>query len=234
MSYRTFSIEELARHIGMDAREVKRLADAGAIPGQLVGGQWRFHAAALLDWLQGGIHQLDERHIRNLEQAMSDGRSDRVLSTLIPPTGIELNLHARSKSSALRELVALADRTGLLYDRPGLIEALLERESLGSTALPAGLALPHPRRPMPYATAAPLVCVARVVAGVPFGAPDGRLTDLFVLICNHDERHHLQVLARVALTFQPDVADVIRAAESANEVLETIIEAEELAMRSAG
>lgn len=231
MSYSTLGLDELARHIGMDAREVRRLAERGVIPGQLVGGQWRFHRAALLDWLQRDMHTLHENDRRNLERAVADVPDALLLAQLIPRTGIELNLPARSRASVLRELVRLVDRTGLLYDAEGMLAALEEREALGPTALPGGLAIPHPRRPLPYATAEPLVCVARVPAGIGFSAGDGRLTDLFVLICSHDDRSHLHALARVSLTFSPELCAALRAATDADEALKLIADAEQRMLR---
>jgi PTS system nitrogen regulatory IIA component len=58
---------------------------------------------------------------------------------------------------------------------------------------------------MPYATAEPLICLARVPGGIPFGAPDGGMTHLFVFVCTHDERQHLCTLARLALMFSSDL-----------------------------
>jgi len=226
MPYRSMSLEELARHIGMDARLIRKWAERGRLPGIMVHGQWRFNRAQMLDWLQQQLHTLDREHISNLERAMSEGSEELVLSDLIPPEGIDVNLPARSRASVLKELVRLVERTGLLYDAEGLLASVQEREDLGSTALPGGLAIPHPRRPMPYATAEPLVCVARVPAGVPFGAPDGRLTDLLFFVCSHEERAHLCVLARLALMLNSDLPNRLRAAESPPEALELIIESE--------
>lgn len=227
MPFRNLTIEELARHIGMDAREVRRLADRGQLPGQLVGGQWRFNQAAMLDWLQREMHGLGDEHLRNLERAMSDD-PDRspLLGELIPTDAVEIFLPARSRASVLRELVNLVDRTGMLYDGDALHAALAEREELCSTGLAGGFAFPHPRRPLPFATAEPLVCVARVPAGIPFGAPDGRITDLFILVCAHDERRHLQILARLGLLFSNELADRLRAAVDNAAALEALLEVE--------
>lgn len=216
------SLTELASHIGMDVREVQRLATHGTLPGQQVGGKWRFHRAELLDWLQREMHDLEPRQIQNLERAMSDEPDARIISAMLPPTGVELNLPARSRTSLLRELVSVADRTGLLYDSVALLEALERREGLQSTGLAGGFAFPHPRRPLPDATAEPLVCIARVPAGIPFGAPDGRTTDLFVLVCCHDERHHLRTLARLALLFSTDLPDRLREATDAAQAMDAI------------
>ena len=234
MPFRNITLPELARRIGMDARELKRLADRGDLPGQYIGGQWRFNLAQMQDWLQHHLHALDDRHLHNLEQATSDDPSQSTVANILPLEGIDLSLPAKSRASVLRNLADLAERTGLLWDRAGLIEALEEREALRPTALPKGIAFPHPRRSLAYATSEPMVCIARVPAGVPYGAPDGRLTDLFVLVVSHDDRQHLHVLARLSMMFSTDLPDLIRAAESPSEVLTHIIDAERalLAKRS--
>lgn len=226
MPYRNMSLEELARHIGMDARLVRKMAEKGTLPGQMVGGEWRFNRAQLLDWLQREMHTLDPVHVRNLERAMREADSNRIISAHLALAGIDLNLPARSRASVLRELVRLAERTGLVYDAAEIITMLEEREALSPTALPRGLAFPHPRRPLAYATAESLVCLGRVRAGIPFGAPDGRLTDLFVLVCATDERQHLGILARLAMMFSTDLPDRLRELESPAEALELILETE--------
>ncbi len=226
MPYRNLTLPELARHIGMDARDVQRMADKGTLPGHRVGGEWRFNRAALLDWLQREIPNLDPAHIRNLERAMSDQPDEAVFERLLALESVEMCLPARSKGSTLRELVRLAQRSGLVYDFDHIVEALEAREALCSTALPGGIALPHPRTPLPYATAEPLLCLARVPGGIPFGSPDGRLTDLFVLICSHDERQHLQVLARLALMFQTRLAEQLRECDDPAETLDLLLKTE--------
>lgn len=232
MPYRNMTLAELARHIGMDAREVKRLADRGVLPGRLVGREWRFNRAQMLDWLQREMHSLDPHHLQNLDRAMSETQDQAVISSLLATEAIDMNLPARSRASVLRELVGLAERTGMVYDRATIIASLEERECLAPTALPGGLAFPHPRRPLPYATAEPLICMARVPTGIPFGAPDGRLTDLFALVCCHDERTHLLALARLALLFNSDLPDALRDADDADEALELVLQTERRMLRS--
>ncbi|RMF78964.1 MAG: PTS fructose transporter subunit IIABC [Planctomycetota bacterium] len=226
MPFRNISLAELARHIGMDAREVRRMAERGQIPGKLVAGEWRFNRAEMLDWLQREMHALTEAQRRSLEQAMSDGGEGLLISGLIAPDGVDMNLPARSRASVIRELVRLAERTGLVWDAAEILARLDEREKLCSTALPGGIAFPHPRRPLPYATAEPLVCLARVAAGVPYGAPDGRLTYIFVFVCAHDDRQHLQILARLSLMFSGDLADRLVHVEDRDEAMRIVTETE--------
>jgi mannitol/fructose-specific phosphotransferase system IIA component (Ntr-type) len=137
--------------------------------------------------------------------------------------GIDIALAAKTKASVLRELVSLAERTGLVYDARGLLEALEARESLCSTALPNGVAIPHPRQPMPYVSAEPLVCIGRVPAGIGFGSTYGDLSYLFFLVCCHEDRHHLRVLARLMRVLDGDTIGKLRETESAEELLQVLI-----------
>ena len=86
---------------------------------------------------------------------------DRGLAQNLATEAIDMQLPARSRPSVLRELVSLAERTGMVYHRTEIVEALEAREALASTALPGGIAFPHPRQPLAYATAEPMLCLAR-------------------------------------------------------------------------
>ena len=150
-----------------------------------------------------------------------------VVTDLIGLDGIDVALPAKTKASALRKLIELAGRTGLLYDREGLLEAVEQRESLCTTALPNGVAIPHPRQPMPYVSAEPLICVARLSSGIAFGARKGELTRLFFLICCHTDRDHLHVLARLMRIVDQETVDLLLEAETREELLQVLIAKEQ-------
>jgi len=232
MPYRNMSLDDFAKYVGMDARVVKRLADRGKLPGHKIGGEWRFNRAQVTEWLQQEMHTLGEERLIALERGIrtSSGLStetdELTVTDMIGLEGIEPALPARTKASVLRELVNLADRTGLLYDREGLLAALEQREEMCSTALPNGVALPHPRQPMPYVSAEPLICVARVPKGIGFGSTSRELTRLFFLICCHQDHHHLRVLARLVRLLVPENVAVLLEAETREEMLQILIEAE--------
>lgn len=226
MAYRTMTLEDFSQHVGMDVREVRRLADRGELPCQRVGGQWRFNRARVTEWLQQQMPTFDSKRLINLERAMGAGASDALLTELIGLEGIDLHLAANTRASVLRELVALAERTGLLYDPKGLLEAIEEREAMCSTALKYGLAIPHPRQPMPYVSAEPLLCIARLPKGVWFGSPYREPTRLFVLICCHDDRHHLRMLARLVRLFDEETIERLMEIDSAEEFLQHLMDKE--------
>jgi len=228
MPYRNMSLEDFSRYIGMDVREVRKLAGRGKLPGQKVGGQWRFNRVVVIEWLQQEIHTLDRKRLVALENAMSDPQSDtgQRVTDMIGLEGVNVALNAKTKASVLRELVGLAERTGLLYDAEGLLKALEQREVMCSTALLKGIAIPHPRQPMPYVSAEPLVCVARLPSGIGFGSAYGDRTDIFFLICCHDDRQHLRTLARLMRILQGDTVNHLRTVETAEELLQILIDRE--------
>ena len=66
------------------------------------------------------------------------------IADLLSPDGIVLRGGASSKRQALHAVAeAFAGATGMDADRT--LEALLEREALGSTGLGSGVAVPHAR-----------------------------------------------------------------------------------------
>jgi PTS system nitrogen regulatory IIA component len=115
-----------------------------------------------------------------------------------------------------------------VYDPQAILEAIRQREEVRSTALPSGVAIPHPHRPLPAALGESLVAYGRTTSPIPFGAPNGNLTDIFFLVCCRDDRTHLRVLARLSrLLLRPDFLDQLRAAETPQQTWEVIHRAEQ-------
>ncbi len=147
---------------------------------------------------------------------------------LLTPEFVAPALPAKTRASVLREMTALADKTGRLWDRPGLLAALEAREALCSTGLPGGLALLHTRNPEPYLFESLFVVLGRTVQPIPFGAPDGQPTDLFFLLACPDERLHLHTLARLCLMVQKtQLLEQLRQAPDAQAMYESLIAAEQ-------
>jgi PTS system nitrogen regulatory IIA component len=227
MPYRHMTIQEVAKLLGADARRVERMARRGQIPCQKVGGQFRFNRAEITEWLQRHMGAMSHDHLAEVDAGITTQRQtpqdESIVAPLLRPEAVTTNLGSRTKNSTLRELVALAEQTGLVLDTRALVEAVIHREELYSTALEGGVAIPHPRRPLPEALAGPLLVVARTSQGIAFGAPDGRLTDLFFLIASQDDRHHLHILARLCRMLRDEkFVAKLEAAETREEMIELL------------
>src|SRR6202008_5011180 len=141
-----------------------------------------------------------------------------LLASVLSEATTAVPLPAMTRASVLKELVVLAEQSWQVYDPEAVLEAVKQREEMGSTALPSGVAIPHPRRPLPAALGEAVMAYGRTASPMPFGAPSGGLTDIFFLVCCRDDRTHLRVLARLTrLLLRPEFLDELRAAETAGE-----------------
>jgi mannitol/fructose-specific phosphotransferase system IIA component (Ntr-type) len=68
-----------------------------------------------------------------------------VLADLLDEKQIALDLQARERDQALREIVALLKANGKIHDVQKFLTALIERENKSSTVAENGVAFPHAR-----------------------------------------------------------------------------------------
>jgi PTS system nitrogen regulatory IIA component len=229
MGNETMDLEQLAEYLQRDLREVRKLASRGSLPGRKVGGEWRFARAEINHWVETQLPSYSEQQLTALESsgACPAPRGETVLGVLLSEACVAVPLEARTKASVLAELVKTAEQSWQVYDAEAIREAIRQREEVASTALPCGVAIPHPRRPLPNALGESIVAYGRTASGIPFGAEGGGLTDIFFLVCCRDDGTHLRVLARLArLLLRPGFVDELRAANTPAETWQLIVAAE--------
>src|SRR6516225_7876407 len=187
-------LEQLAIYLQRDAREVSRMASRGYLPGHKISGEWRFHPAEINHWIETQMHAYTEQELTALEKGPEHAHEhEPLISALLTEATTAVPLKASSRASVLKELVNLAEQSWQVYDPEAILEAIRQREDMGSTALAYG----------------------RTVNPVPFGAGRSGLTDIFFLVCCRDDRTHLRVLARLSrLMLRPGFVDELRAAET--------------------
>jgi len=201
------NVAEVASALAIDPRSVERLAEARELPGRKVKGRWQFRAAEVSDWAA--------RNLGELHPGRTDPRfardSDLIVSTALQTEAVKVPLHATSRASVLRELVALCQRR--ISDARTLLNSLEERERERPTAFPGGVAIPHPKQVGRFEVEWPIIAACRLHSPIPFGAPDGALTDLFFLVICREYREHLIHLGRLCrLLTAPNIIDELRAA----------------------
>src|SRR5438132_7540422 len=119
------SLEQLATYLQRDVREVSKLANRGYLPGQKVGGQWRFARAEINHWIETQIPAYTDQQLTALEKGDSRNEDQEPLvSVLLPEVSMAVPLAASTRASALKELVALAEQTWQVYDPSAILEAI--------------------------------------------------------------------------------------------------------------
>lgn len=230
------TIGQLASNLGWSVRFIEGLVRGERLPGLQIDGVWHFRRDDVIDWLEQKIQTLDANRVIELEKRVesslvADGiyrrpiAADRLASRL-PEEGITLDVAIENKVDVLRSLAAVADRTGLVYDRGYLLASLIDREALCSTAMPGGVALCHPRRPIPMAISTQFLCFLRTRDPVDFESETGEDTSVFFLLCAPDDRSHLYGLAHIARILHHGALDLLKEAATPAAVKRILVDFE--------
>lgn len=233
MPYRTFGLEEVASYLHLSRADVERLVKDQVIPFERHGERLVFRKVEIDAWASQRILGLEARRLAEYDETSSGSvqpiaHHQAFMPEMIRPEFIEPALAAKTKASVLRQMVALAENTGRVYDPPALLRSLEAREELCSTGIPGGLALLHSRNPEPYLVETAFLALGRTIQQIPFGSPDGQPTNLFFLIGCLDDGTHLHTLARLCLMAQKtDLLVELRQAADAAAMCDSIIAAEQ-------
>jgi nitrogen PTS system EIIA component len=145
------------------------------------------------------------------------------LQAFFDRSAIRFGLNGGSKDEVLRELITMLDvdeRTGGI-----LFKMLKRRESLGSTGIGRGIAIPHCRS---LAVNRLRIAYGRADHAVEYRAIDGKPVSNFFLIVappNETSNDYLPVLGKLALFARdPDVPKRLAHLQSPDELLELLQE----------
>ncbi len=207
------TIHELAVYLHLDEATVTKLVSSGKIPSVQVDKQWRFKRPAIDQWIEEQLVGDDESFAD-----VPDGMK-LPLEELLPSQSIIPTLRARTPVGVIEELAARAYTNGWLVDKPWFVGAVVERESLSSTAMEGGVAFLHTRAKDKGKIGRPFVVVGRSWEGIMFGAPDNNPTYLFFLLGLKYDRFHLPILGRLARALRnPATIAKLRALSSPDQV----------------
>ncbi len=124
----------------------------------------------------------------------------------ICPEAIQVDIAADGKEAALRGIVSSLQEAGRLAadDVDSILEALLEREKLGSTGIGRGIAIPHAKYPGVDNFQG---AIAISKEGIDFDSLDGEKVHVLFLLILPPERaaEHLKALQVVAAQLRDDM-----------------------------
>jgi nitrogen PTS system EIIA component len=107
------------------------------------------------------------------------------------------DLKGSTKAEVLSELVSSLKENGLIDDVKEAVEVVLERETLGSTGIGEGIAIPHGKM---KGIGGILCAFGRSKEGVDYDAVDGKPVHIFFLLLAPEESAglHIQMLSRIS------------------------------------
>ncbi len=190
------TLKELADHLKVNDRTILRMLKSGQIQGAKIGGQWRFNGS-----------QIDSLFFPIKKAAMEDevplseltrSNFQVPISRLINANRFFFDMKATNIEEAITELTDSKVFSTLVLDIPDLRARCMAREGLLSTAVGKGIAVPHPRDPIPSMRVPGAVVFGRSAKGIDYNAPDGKKVNLFFLIVSQTIELHLYLMGRIA------------------------------------
>lgn len=237
MPEKTFNVNEVAEYLHIPAHDIERLAREGEIPHARRGSRLEFRRREVDAWASCHIMNFSGGDLTKYHRVTSSKNHDLTKAHAIIPEMmrveyIDAAMTSKTQPSVIRDMVVLAGRTGLLVYPDDLLESLVKREGLGSTALTGGFAILHPQHHEPYMFEDSFIALGRTVQPVPFSSPDGQRTSIFFLLCCQDDRTHLHMLARICMMcLQTSLIMDLQLAVDAQEMMTHIVAAEEHVIR---
>ena len=144
------------------------------------------------------------------------------ITDILSKESVIADLTVDSKKNLLEELADLASKETNLDPRV-ILEALVERERLGSTGVGHGVALPHTR----LLGLEKIFCAFVRTNPVDFEAVDGKLVDLVFLLLVPEESgaDHLKALSCLSKLLRDEtVTAALRKASNVDEIYQIICE----------
>ena len=148
------------------------------------------------------------------------------ISELLKPSLIKLDLQSLDKDDLFEEMVQVFVDNQLIDDASEAVAVLREREKKMSTGVGNGVGIPHGKLPQAKNS---LLALGISRDGIDYEALDGGLVYIVIAIFARPDNpgQHVELLAEISRLFAiPGFADRIRAAKTAQEILD-LIESEE-------
>lgn len=209
------TVRDSARLLNVSEKTIYRWIKQGTLPAYRVNEQYRFNRAELLEWATSQRINVSSGIFFEPE----NGLPAVGLSDALRAGGIHYRVTGADKQAVLRavvELMPLPDQV----NRQFLLEVLLARESLGSTSVGNGIAVPHVRNPVVMHVPRPMVTLCFLENPVDFAALDGKPVHTLFTMLSPTVRAHLHLLARLSFALQqPEFAQVVAGHGSRDAIL---------------
>jgi nitrogen PTS system EIIA component len=125
------------------------------------------------------------------------------LAEALEAGGVYCGVPGNDKLSVLENLVANLSLPPQV-DPEFLLQVLLAREALGTTAVGDGIAIPHVRNPILVNLPSPAITLSFLKQPVDFGALDGKPVEIVFMLISPTVRIHLHLLSKLAYALRND------------------------------
>ena len=216
-------VTDLAAAIGTDEKTVLSWIKNKGLPAHKHDDRYQINRVDLLEWATNqGITIPPDIFVASDEKSRLSSVSEALVHG-----GIFYDLPGNTPESALREVVAMLKLPPGL-DPEFLLQTLLAREALGSTALGNGIAIPHVRNPIVGQAGESAISLCFLKNPIDFDAVDGQPVTILFTLVTPNVKAHLHLLAKLAfLLHDQPFQKLLHRPGSEAEIMAAIIALEE-------
>ena len=225
------SVKDAASILDVSEKTIYRWIKQGVIPSYRINEQYRFNRAELLEWATSRRIQVSPEIFSEKDLASSPLPR---LGEALKAGGVEYRVEGSDQRSVLRAVVDLLHLPEEV-DREFLYQVLLARETLGSTGIGEGIAIPHVRNPVVLHVSKPTVTLCFLEKPIDFGAIDNVPVDTLFTLISPSVRAHLHLLSRLGIVLRDDgVKSALRERASREALMEAFSRAESALPKPSG
>jgi nitrogen PTS system EIIA component len=217
------SVKDAAAILSVSEKTIYRWIKQQAIPCYRINEQYRFNRAELLEWATSRRIQVSPDIFA---EKCSPAAPLPTLIEAIKAGGVFYRVEGSDSGSVLRAVVDLLHLPEEV-DREFLYQVLLARETLGSTGIGDGIAIPHVRNPVVLHVSKPTISLCFLERPIDFGAIDDKPVDTLFTLISPSVRAHLHLLSRLGIVLRDQsVKATLRERASREELMEAFARAE--------
>ena len=192
------TIRAVSKLFKVSEKTVYQWIEEDDLPAYRIDGHYGFNRGELLEWATARRIVVPDELFQATDSSVAALPS---LTDALQAGGIFHGFKGVDKDSALRaavEAMPLPDDV----DRHLLLQMLLAREALQSTAVGEGIAIPHVRNPVVLHVPRPMITLCFMEPPVDFGALDGKPVYALFSLISPSPRVHLHLLSRLAFALR--------------------------------
>jgi PTS system nitrogen regulatory IIA component len=211
------SVKDAAAVLNVSEKTIYRWIKQEAIPCYRINEQYRFNRAELLEWATSRRIQVSPEIFA---EKFSSSAPLPTLLEAIKAGGVYYRVGGSDQASVLRAVVDILHLPEEV-DREFLYQVLLARETLGSTGIGDGIAIPHVRNPVVLHVSRPTISLCFLEQPIEFGAIDDKPVDTLFTLISPSVRAHLHLLSRLGIVLRNDeVKAALRSRATREELMD--------------
>lgn len=194
------SVIDVAELLNVSAKTIYRMIKDETIPCFRVGGQWRFDRREIASW----VEDTREFHYHTSKKSAPSDEEFISVTELLRRGGIYYDVAGNTKEAAIMSCLDSIKTAIAEIDTKRLFDAIIERETLCSTAIGNGIAFPHPRPFREFTASLSSIALCRLKHPIPFEALDNEDVDTLFYIFPKSEKRFLRIQAKLSRLLKDD------------------------------